>query len=44
MLKSERNETNHKFPKFFKMPTASAIQMPYSFMPLGELDVKTLGL
>jgi len=44
MLKSERNETTVKFPKIFGVTPTPAPTMPFSFMPLGELDGKTLGL
>jgi len=43
MLKFERDETTTKFPKIFGLPPAKPAA-PYSFMPLGELDIKTLGL
>lgn len=43
MLKTEREETNTKFPDMLGIKKQSS-SMPYSFMPLGELDVKTLGL
>jgi hypothetical protein len=43
MLKLEREETNTKFPNIFGIQKPKPV-MPYSFMPLGELDVKTLGL
>jgi len=43
MLKLEREETNTKFPNIFGVAKPKPA-MPFSFMPLGELDVKTLGL
>ena len=41
MLKTEREETSSKFPDIFGIKKSPA-SIPYSFMPLGELDVKTL--
>ena len=41
MLKTEREQTGSKFPDIFGTKK-STTEIPFSFMPLGELDVKTL--